>query len=155
MGNRKYLSMLLWGGLLSTVNQDDISHVCGKTSILFVDSGHKVIKEYGKSVKNHWDILLQGTSKVESRNVTTPDTLMDLIRQMFPPNLIQVCRDQTHKTRKTLSRQSRHSRYPDTGLGIFSMANILGCIYLEKKIRMMKLSDFPLSRRRCSNTGHL
>ena len=33
---------------------------------------------------------MQGTSKVESRNVTTPDTLMDLIRQMFPPNLIQV-----------------------------------------------------------------
>ena len=27
---------------------------------------------------------------MESRNVTTPDTLMDLIRQMFPPNLIQV-----------------------------------------------------------------
>ena len=26
----------------------------------------------------------------EPRNVTTPDTLMDLIRQMFPPNLIQV-----------------------------------------------------------------
>merc|ERR1711971_495630 len=31
----------------------------------------------------------KGDAKVECRNVTTPDTLMDLIRQMFPPNLIQ------------------------------------------------------------------
>merc|ERR1719216_437268 len=36
----------------------------------------------------------KGTSKVESRNVTTPDTLMDLIRQMFPPNLIQATMQQ-------------------------------------------------------------
>lgn len=31
----------------------------------------------------------KSSDKVESRNVTTADTLMDLIRQMFPPNLIQ------------------------------------------------------------------
>merc|ERR1712168_1557538 len=36
----------------------------------------------------------KGTEKVESRNVTTPDTLMDLIRQMFPPNLIQATMQQ-------------------------------------------------------------
>jgi len=36
----------------------------------------------------------KGSSKVESRNVTTPDTLMDLIRQMFPPNLIQATMQQ-------------------------------------------------------------
>ena len=49
---------------------------------------------------------LQGTEKVESRNVTTPDTLMDLIRQMFPPNLIQV------KTRHPDTL--KHTRNPDT-----------------------------------------
>eukprot|EP00092_Neocalanus_flemingeri_P011555 GFUD01012452.1.p1 GENE.GFUD01012452.1~~GFUD01012452.1.p1 ORF type:complete len:498 (-),score=52.36 GFUD01012452.1:922-2415(-) len=32
--------------------------------------------------------------KVESRDVTTPDTLMDLIRQMFPPNIIQATMQQ-------------------------------------------------------------
>merc|ERR550519_1916557 len=32
--------------------------------------------------------------KVESRDVTTPDTLMDLIRQMFPPNLLQATMQQ-------------------------------------------------------------
>ena len=31
----------------------------------------------------------QGDIVQESRNVTTPDTLMDLIRNMVPPNLIQ------------------------------------------------------------------
>jgi Na+/H+-dicarboxylate symporter len=36
----------------------------------------------------------KGDAKVESRNVTTPDTLMDLIRQMFPPNLIQATMQQ-------------------------------------------------------------
>jgi len=36
----------------------------------------------------------KGDHKVESRNVTTPDTLMDLIRQMFPPNLIQATMQQ-------------------------------------------------------------
>ena len=43
-------------------------------------------QRYGKN--SH--ISLQGEEKVQSRNVTTADTLMDLIRQMFPPNLIQV-----------------------------------------------------------------
>jgi solute carrier family 1 (high affinity glutamate transporter) protein 3 len=36
----------------------------------------------------------KGDHKVETRNVTTPDTLMDLIRQMFPPNLIQATMQQ-------------------------------------------------------------
>merc|ERR1719369_2748277 len=36
--------------------------------------------------------------KVESRPVTTPDTLMDLIRQMFPPNLIQATMQQYRTT---------------------------------------------------------
>jgi len=36
--------------------------------------------------------------KVESRAVTTPDTLMDLIRQMFPPNLIQATMQQYRTT---------------------------------------------------------
>merc|ERR1712168_1385565 len=36
----------------------------------------------------------KGTEKVESRNVTTPDTLMDLVRNMFPPNLIQATMQQ-------------------------------------------------------------
>lgn len=36
----------------------------------------------------------KGDGKVESRNVTTPDTLMDLVRQMFPPNLIQATMEQ-------------------------------------------------------------
>ena len=40
--------------------------------------------------KKNSHISLQGDEKVQSRNVTTADTLMDLIRQMFPPNLIQV-----------------------------------------------------------------
>ena len=38
--------------------------------------------------------LLQSDKKVESREVTTPDTLMDLIRQMFPPNLLQATMQQ-------------------------------------------------------------
>ena len=46
----------------------------------FIAGGYKIC----------FHICLQGDAKVESRNVTTPDTLMDLIRQMFPPNLIQV-----------------------------------------------------------------
>lgn len=37
-------------------------------------------------------------NKVERRNVTTPDTLMDLIRQMFPPNLIQATMQQYRTT---------------------------------------------------------
>jgi len=36
--------------------------------------------------------------KVESRDVTTPDTLMDLIRQMFPPNLLQATMQQYRTT---------------------------------------------------------
>ena len=51
---------------------------------------------------------MQGTSKVESRNVTTPDTLMDLIRQMFPPNLIQVpVSHQTGFTTKRLKAEKK------------------------------------------------
>lgn len=34
----------------------------------------------------------------ESRNVTTPDTLMDLVRNMFPPNLIQATIEQYQTT---------------------------------------------------------
>jgi len=36
----------------------------------------------------------KASSKIESRNVTTPDTLMDLIRQLFPPNIIQATMQQ-------------------------------------------------------------
>lgn len=36
--------------------------------------------------------------KVESREVTTPDTLLDLIRQMFPPNLLQATMQQYRTT---------------------------------------------------------
>ena len=37
---------------------------------------------------------LQAEFEQESRNVTTPDTLMDLVRNVFPPNLIQATMQQ-------------------------------------------------------------
>ncbi|XP_046678205.1 LOW QUALITY PROTEIN: excitatory amino acid transporter 3-like [Homalodisca vitripennis] len=40
------------------------------------------------------------TRKGTSRNVTTADTLMDLARSMFPPNLVQAC---THQYRTVLT----------------------------------------------------
>lgn len=62
-------------------------------------------------------ISLQGDEKVQSRNVTTADTLMDLIRQMFPPNLIQVeTRHQTPDTqtnRRQDNQTPRQTRHPD------------------------------------------
>jgi len=36
----------------------------------------------------------KGDTPVMSRNVTTPDTLMDLVRNMFPPNLFQATQQQ-------------------------------------------------------------
>ena len=33
---------------------------------------------------------VQGSKKINARDVTTPDTLMDLIRQTVPPNIVQV-----------------------------------------------------------------
>ena len=36
----------------------------------------------------------QGDQALNSRDVTTPDTLMDLIRQLVPPNLIQATMQQ-------------------------------------------------------------
>ena len=35
---------------------------------------------------------VQGSKKINARDVTTPDTLMDLIRQTVPPNIVQVSR---------------------------------------------------------------
>lgn len=35
-----------------------------------------------------------GSEKGEVRNVTTADTLLDLVRNMFPPNLVQACLQQ-------------------------------------------------------------
>ena len=65
-------------------------------------------QRYGKN--SH--ISLQGDEKVQSRNVTTADTLMDLIRQMFPPNLIQV--ETRHQTpRQTDAKTTRHPDKPD------------------------------------------
>ena len=42
--------------------------------------------------------------KPNDRNVTTADTLMDLIRNVFPPNLIEAC----------ISQTSTVLMYPDT-----------------------------------------
>ena len=39
-------------------------------------------------------MCLQGDKALNSRDVTTPDTLMDLVRQMAPPNLIQATMQQ-------------------------------------------------------------
>lgn len=42
----------------------------------------------------------KGDKKVERRNVTTPDVLMDLVRNMFPPNIIQATMQQSHTVLK-------------------------------------------------------
>ena len=39
-------------------------------------------------------LCFQGDQALNSRDVTTPDTLMDLIRQLVPPNLIQATMQQ-------------------------------------------------------------
>lgn len=39
-------------------------------------------------------LYFQGDQALNSRDVTTPDTLMDLIRQLVPPNLIQATMQQ-------------------------------------------------------------
>ena len=44
--------------------------------------------------KMNYTFYLQGDKALNSREVTTPDTLMDLIRQMAPPNLIQATMQQ-------------------------------------------------------------
>ena len=43
--------------------------------------------------------------KPNDRNVTTADTLMDLIRNVFPPNLIEACISQTSTVFMYLSNQ--------------------------------------------------
>jgi len=57
------------------------------------------------------------TSKVESRDVTTPDTLMDLIRQMFPPNLLQATMQQyrTALIKPTCTKENCSPYYDDSG----------------------------------------
>ena len=50
---------------------------------------------------------MQGSKKINARDVTTPDTLMDLIRQTVPPNIVQVSRgllSQILRTTATIPR---------------------------------------------------
>ncbi|XP_063920210.1 excitatory amino acid transporter 3-like [Zophobas morio] len=41
---------------------------------------------------------MTGNENESQRNVTTVDTLLDLVRNMFPPNVIQACLEQTRTT---------------------------------------------------------
>lgn len=56
----------------------------------------------GKHGKNSTKLESSGNT----RNVSTVDTLMDLIRNMFPPNLVQACISQS---RTVLTKQPNNT----------------------------------------------
>jgi len=75
----------------------------------------------------------KGDAKLERRNVTTPDVLMDLIRNMFPPNIVQATMQQSHtvliypKENSNERNQSDPSTWKTTK-GTSNGSNILGLV---------------------------
>ena len=59
----------------------------------------------------------KGNKKISSRDVTTPDTLMDLLRQSVPPNIVQATMQQyrTELINPCKGRDSCEAHYDDDG----------------------------------------
>uniref|UniRef100_A0A182Q9C9 Amino acid transporter n=1 Tax=Anopheles farauti TaxID=69004 RepID=A0A182Q9C9_9DIPT len=66
----------------------------------------------------------------QQRNVTTVDTLLDLVRNMFPPNLVQACTQQYQTVLKPpASNPAESDIYKWTITGVYSEGmNILGLV---------------------------
>uniref|UniRef100_A0A182T5S8 Amino acid transporter n=1 Tax=Anopheles maculatus TaxID=74869 RepID=A0A182T5S8_9DIPT len=70
------------------------------------------------------------SDSIQSRNVTTVDTLLDLVRNMFPPNLVQACTQQYQTVLKPPAANPAESdiyRWTITGVYADGM-NILGLV---------------------------
>lgn len=62
--------------------------------------------------KNGTELVQQTNSKL--RSTTTVDTMLDLIRNMFPPNIVQACLEQFQTVLKAPSKNASSSEYIGT-----------------------------------------
>lgn len=83
------------------------------TTVLAVSLGILLVLTIRPGVDRNGDVTTQmanRTSLSKYRKVTTTDTMLDLLRNMFPPNIIQACIEQYQTVLTPTTNQSNSSK---------------------------------------------